>query len=127
MKAIGASNIGIMKQFVAESITLTGLALIVGTGIGIAASAPLTSLLVDSSSSSSQNTQGGPGGGGMRPGAGGMGFGASRQALENIESSVGIQILAAGVGATLLIAILGSAIPSLMISKIKPAEAMRSE
>lgn len=128
MKAIGASNIGIMKQFVAESITLTTLALIVGTVIGIAASAPLTSLLVDTSSSSSQ-TQG-PGGrggfgGGPRMMAGG--FGAGRQALENIESSVGVQTLAAGIGATLLIAILGSAIPSLMISKIKPAEAMRSE
>ena len=126
MKAIGASNVGIMKQFIVESITLTTLALVVGTAIGIAASAPLTNLLVDTSSSTTQT--GGPGQGG--PGravrmAGG--FGASRQALENIESSVGIQTLAAGIGATLLIAILGSAIPSLMISKIKPAEAMRSE
>jgi len=124
MKAIGSSNIGIMKQFVAEAVTLTSLALVVGSIIGIAASAPLTSLLVDTSSSSSQ--QGGPGGGpgGMR---GGMAFGLGRQALSNIESSVGASTLAAGVGATLLIAILGSAIPALMISKIKPAEAMRSE
>ena len=58
---------------------------------------------------------------------GGMAFGLGRQALSNIESSVGASTLAAGVGATLLIAILGSAIPALMISKIKPAEAMRSE
>lgn len=123
MKAIGSSNFGIMKQFVAESITLTVLALVVGTGIGIAASAPLTNLLVDTSSSSS--SQQGPGAGGPR--GGGMAFGLGRQALENIQSSVGIGTLTAGVGATLLIAILGSAIPSLMISKIKPAEAMRSE
>jgi len=126
MKAIGASNIGIMKQFVAESITLTALALIVGTVIGITASAPLTSLLVDTNSSTSQTAgrgQGAPNRSFRMTG----GFGASRQALENIESSVGVQIIAAGVGATLLIAILGSAIPSLMISKIKPAEAMRSE
>lgn len=127
MKAIGASNIGIMKQFVAEAITLTALALVVGTGIGIAASAPLTNLLVDTSSSSGQTT-GGPGaGGGFRRGGGGINFGFGRQALANIESSVGFSTLAAGIGATLLIAILGSAIPSLMISKIKPAEAMRSE
>lgn len=123
MKAIGSSNFGIMKQFVAESVTLTTLALVVGTGIGIAASAPLTSLLVDTSSSSTQ--QSGPGMGGPR--GGGMAFGQGRQVLENIQSSVGVSTLAAGVGATLLIAILGSAIPSLMISKIKPAEAMRSE
>ncbi len=126
MKAIGASNVGIMKQFIAESITLTTLALVVGTVIGVAASAPLTSLLVDTSSSTSQ-TAGGPGQGGPGRGMTVGGFGMGRQALEDIESSVGIKTLAAGVGATLLIAILGSAIPSLMISKIKPAEAMRSE
>ena len=123
MKAIGSSNFGIMKQFVAESVTLTTLALIVGSGIGIAASAPLTSLLVDTSSSSSQ--QAGPGMGGPR--GAGMAFGFGRQTLQNIESSVGVSTLAAGVGATLLISVLGSAVPSLMISKIKPAEAMRSE
>jgi putative ABC transport system permease protein len=124
MKAIGSSNVGIMKQFVAEAVTLTTLALVVGTGIGILASAPLTNLLVDTSSSSSQS---GPGAGGPGGGRGGMMFGVGRQALENIQSSVGVTTLAAGAGATLLIAILGSAIPALMISKVKPAEAMRSE
>lgn len=123
MKAIGASNVGIMKQFVVEAVTLTTIALVIGFGVGIAAATPLTSSLVDSSVSSSQSSAT-PG---QRP-SGPRGFGAaSRQAITNIQTSVGATTLAYGVGAALLIAILGSAIPSFIISKIKPAEAMRSE
>lgn len=124
MKAIGASNVKIMWQFVVESITLTALSLVVGTGIGIAAAAPLTSVLVSNSSTSSASSQPGQGG----PGSGMGGFGrASRQTVQNITASVGAMTLTAGVGSALLIAILGSAIPALMISKIKPASAMRNE
>ena len=123
MKAVGASNKSIVGQFIAEAVTLTTMALIVGFGIGIAAAAPLTSTLVETSSSSTTTTQGGPGAGG--PGRDTMR--ASQQALENISSSVGVETIAYGIGATLVIAVLGSALPALMISKIKPAEAMRSE
>lgn len=122
MKALGASNRGIVQQFIAEAITLTTLALIVGFGIGIVAATPLTTTLVDTSSSTTTN--GGPGG--RRPGGPG-GFSASRQTLDNITAATGIETIALGVGVTLLIAVLGSAIPALMISKIKPAEAMRNE
>jgi len=124
MKAIGSSNLKIMWQFVVESITLTAMALVIGTGIGIAAATPLTNALVDNSSTTTTTTtltRGGPGGG-FR------GFGqASASVVSNIQTSVGIATLAYGVGATLLIAILGSAVPSFMISKIKPADAMRNE
>ena len=127
MKAIGASNLGIMRQFIAEAMTLTALGLVVGSVIGIVASTPLTSLLVDTSSSSSTSQQG-PGGMGGPGGGPGRGIGRGlQQTVTNIESSVGITTLAYGAGGALLIALLGSAIPSLMISKIKPAEAMRSE
>lgn len=123
MKAIGASNVGIMKQFVVEAVTLTTIALVIGFGVGVAAATPLTSSLVDSSVSSSQASAT-PG---QRP-SGLRGFGAaSRQTITNIQTSVGAATLAYGVGAALLIAILGSAIPSFIISKVKPAEAMRSE
>ncbi len=121
MKAIGSSNLGIMWQFVVEALTLTSLALLVGAGIGIVAATPLTTALVDSSTSStSQQAEPGTG----RP----RGFGqAGQQAIRNIQSSVGTNTLLYGVGATLLIAILGSAIPAFMISKVKPADAMRNE
>lgn len=126
MKAIGSSNIKIMWQFVVEALTLTTLALVVGTGIGIAAATPLTNALVDNSSSSSttptmQRGFGGPGGGFRAFGA------ASTSVVKNIQTSVGATTLLYGVGATLLIAIVGSAVPALMISKIKPADAMRNE
>lgn len=126
MKAIGASNVKIMGQFIVEAITLTVLGLVIGIIIGIAAAAPLTKTLVQTSSSSTTSTsqQGGPGGapGGIRTFSR-----SSRQVVQNVTASVGASTLAMGVGAAVLIAIIGSAVPSFAISKIKPAEAMRNE
>lgn len=123
MKAIGSSNIGIVKQFVVEALTLTVLGLVVGLGIGVAAATPLTNSLVSTSSSSSQSTQRGPGGGmGIRS------FGtAGRETIRNINASVGAGTLALGTLSALAIAVIGSAAPAFAISKIKPAEAMRNE
>lgn len=128
MKAIGASNLSIMGQFIVESLTLTLAGLVVGALIGIAAATPITNALVDSSSTTATvnggRGMGGPGGfnGAVRN------FGATgANTVKNIQASVGSTTLLYGIGATLLIAILGSAIPSLMISKIKPADAMRNE
>lgn len=148
MKAIGASNITIMSQFVYEAITLTVLGLVVGTVIGIAAANPITNTLVsNSNSSTTSQLGGGPGGFGGNPPGGASSssstsgstnrgfaraefrtFGTnSSQTLKNIKASVGVTTLLAGIIAALLIAIVGSAVPSFLISKIKPAEAMRSE
>lgn len=148
MKAIGASNIKIMSQFVYEAITLTVLGLVVGTVIGIAAANPITNTLVSNSNSSTTSQfGGGPGGFGGNPPGGASSssstsgntnrgfaraefrtFGTnSSQTLKNIKASVGVTTLLAGIIAALLIAIVGSAVPSFLISKIKPAEAMRSE
>lgn len=143
MKAIGATNGSIMKQFTAEAMTLTVMGLVVGLLFGIVAATPLTNMLVNNSSTTelSQGTtapnsrSGGrqqmPGGSG---GSRGGGFAGGREAVQgisqtaqNIQSSVGVGTLLAGVFATFLIALLGSAVPAFMISNIKPAEAMRSE
>lgn len=126
MKAIGSSNVKIMGQFVVESITLTALGLVLGLGIGVAASTPLTNALVSNNSSTSTTTTATRG-----MGAGGFGMRSlatsSQQTIKNIEASVGYQTLLLGLGASVLIAIIGSAVPSFLISKIKPAEAMRNE
>ena len=143
MKAIGATNSSIMKQFVAEAMTLTAMGLVVGLVFGIVAATPVTNMLVNNSSStgtsqSAAGPSGRSGSGERTPGGGrgaqGGGFAGGREAVrgisqtaENIQSSVGIGTLLAGVFATLLIALLGSAVPAFMISNIKPAEAMRSE
>lgn len=127
MKAIGAGNGGVVVQFIAEALTLTVCALGIGLVIGIAAASPLADMLV-SSSSTSATEQRGPGGGGMMGGGGpGRGIQGGLRTVSAIQSSVGPEAIAYGIGATLLIAILGSAIPALLISKVKPAEAMRSE
>ncbi len=126
MKAIGASNLTTMFQFVSEAVTLTVLALVVGLVIGVAAANPITKVLVNNSSSSSQATQtprqAGGGGRGLR------GFGNnSLTNVRNIKAKVGLDILGYGIGAALIIAAIGSALPALLISKIRPAEIMRSE
>ena len=122
MKAIGSSNMGIVRQFIAESVMLTGMALVVGLGIGVLAATPLTDALVTNSSSTTTSTTTGRGFGGPR------GFAAtSTQTIKNIQASVGAQTLLLGLGAAFAIAIIGSAIPAFLISKVKPAEAMRNE
>lgn len=124
-KAIGASNIKIMFQFVAEAVTLTLLAAIAGIIIGAAAATPLTKVLVNNSNSSSQ-AQRQEGSGGQRGGLRGAGGNVATN-VRNVQTSVGLDILAYGFGAAIIIAIIGSALPALLISKVRPAEVMRAE
>ncbi len=127
-KAIGASNIKIAAQFVSEAITLTLIAMIAGVIIGSIAANPVTKVLVNNSTSSSQTTQ--TGGAGEREGGGPgvRGFGNNTITnARNIQASVGWDILGYGFGAAMLIAIIGSAIPAFLISKVRPAEVMRAE
>lgn len=122
IKAIGGSNVTVMGQFVVEAITLTLLGTVVGIGVSVVASAPITSSLVSSSTTS---TQAGPGGM-MMGGDRGAGR-ALRQSVENIQTNIGWEIILYGIGAALLIAIIGSALASIFISKIRPSEVMRAE
>ena len=127
MKAIGSSNAKTMLQFISESVTLTILGLVVGLVIGVAAASPVTKVLVNNSTSSSQQTQG-PGQGGPRPGGGFRGFGNnSLTNARNIQASVGWDILAYGVGAAVLIAVVGSSLPAYFISRVRPSEVMRAD
>jgi putative ABC transport system permease protein len=121
LKAIGSSNAGITTQFVAEALTLTSLGAVLGILGGFVLANPVLKLLVTSNAT----TPGGFGGGGFARIAGGGGFG--RQALQNIQTTVGLDLLLYGLGAALLIAILGSAIPAYLIAKVRPAEVMRGE
>lgn len=119
VKAIGSSNANTMFQFMVESVTLTILGLVVGLAIAIFASAPITSALVSSSSSSSQSVMG-------RPGERSLGMELGRS-LQTVQSAVGPEVLLYGVGAAILIAIIGSALPAYFISRIRPSEVMRAE
>jgi putative ABC transport system permease protein len=141
MKAIGASNLKTMLQFVSEAVTLTLLGMVVGLVIGVAAANPITKVLVNNSTANATSTAtsqtaqrgsgqnpGGFGGGGQRANRGLRGFGnQSLTSVKNIQASVGWSILGYGFGAALIIAIIGSALPAFFISKIRPAEVMRAE
>lgn len=132
LKAIGSSNALIAVQFVYESLVLTLIGGVVGIILGFVFSNPVLKILVNNSQSSSTTTNlmrgagdpggpGGPGGAIMRLGSG------AGDALRNIHAVVGWEIILYGLGAAVLIAVIGSIIPSFLISKVRPAEVMRNE
>ncbi len=139
LKAIGASNTTVMFQFMAEAVTLTLLGAVIGIAFGVVAGNPITKTLVNNSVSSSAATSSGGmvamgrgafGGGGL----GGAHFRAGRgtftglhNSVTNITANIGWSIIVYGLGVAILIAIIGSAIASYFISKVRPAEVMRTE
>jgi len=139
-KAIGASNLKVMFQFMVEAVTFTLLGAIIGTGLGVIGGSPITKILVNNSTTSATTTGGGAaagaagGFGGARTGGGG-GFGGrafravglSNNNLKNIHAAVSWSILLYGLLAAVVIAIVGSAVSSLLIAKVRPAEVMRTE
>jgi putative ABC transport system permease protein len=139
LKAIGSSNAKISWQFVTEALTLTGMAAVIGVVAGVILSNPVLDALVSSSSNSAGGPSfrgpGGPGGpgGGATGGPIRFGGGFSRgltnfgDVLSNVHATVGFSILLYGLLAAVLIAVVGTAFPSWLIAKVRPAEVMRTE
>jgi putative ABC transport system permease protein len=122
-KAIGATNIGIMLQFMVEAVTLTILGAVIGIIIGFIAGNPITKLLVNNSTSNSSSATTFARGGGA-----GRGFlGGFHSSFSSIHADIGLGIIGYGLIAAIIVAIVGSAIASIIISKIRPAEVMRVE
>lgn len=124
LKAIGATDSRVISQFAVESLTLTFMGSVIGLVIGVLASSTVMNLLVTNSTTTA-SPQMGPGGGfgrGMMQLAG-----QSMNSLQNIQTTVGWDIILYGISAALLIAIVGSVIPAWFITKIRPAEVMRAE
>jgi putative ABC transport system permease protein len=122
LKAIGGSNVKVISQFMVEAVTLTVLASVIGIILGVVAGNPITKLLVDNSSGTMQVA--GPGGG---PRMVTRGFGFVRDNFSTIHAVIGWNIILYGLGAALVIALLGSTLASFSIAKIRPAEVMRTE
>lgn len=116
VKAIGASNISIMTQFMVEAVTLTVLGSVIGIAAGVLAGNPITKLLVDNSANNAST--------GMGPG---RAFRGISHGVSNISASVGWDIILYGLGVAIVIAVVGSGIASFFIAKVRPAEVMRAE
>jgi putative ABC transport system permease protein len=132
IKAIGGTNVKVIGQFITEALTLTIIGAIVGLSLGILVSGPMTSSLVSnssrSSSTSSRSTGGAFGGTGtqFREAMRG-GFNQISNNLTEVKANLTPAIFASAVGITLLIAIIGSAVPAWFIARIRPAEVLRTE
>lgn len=123
IKAIGASNVKVMSQFMVEAITLTVLGAVIGILLGVVAGNPITKMLVDNSTSSGPTMRMGGGPGGAVRGA----FGGFQNSVSNITASIGWDIILYGLAAAVIIAVIGSTIASFFIAKVRPAEVMRVE
>jgi putative ABC transport system permease protein len=115
-KAIGFSTIRIMFQFMAEALTLTLLGMGIGVLVGVLGGNPVTTTLVNNSMNSSSS--GGSTGKGGAPGL---------SVIQNIHAQIGWSIILYGLTAAVIIALVGSALASFFISKVRPAEVLRSE
>jgi len=116
LKAIGSPNRRIMVQFTAEAVTFTLLGLVLGFVIGLIAASPVTSSLVSHSGASSHT------------GARGL-FGAGSPALtrlSDINAQASLAVILEGVAAALPVAALASAASAWLISRVRPAEVLRS-
>lgn len=126
IKAIGGTNTKVIVQFITEALTLTVIGGLVGFAFGVLVSGPMTKSLVTSSSSSSND---GPRG--IRSGGPSQIFRNGPMQLQNniqdVTGSVSPAVLAGAAGMTLIIAIVGSAVPAWLIARVRPAEVLRTE
>lgn len=120
MKAIGFSNMRIMAQFMAEAVTFTMLGAAAGLALGILGGKPITAALLNGSNSpNGAPTMGGFGGDFVPHGI--------SQSIQQTQAQIGFDVIFYGLGAALLIAIIGSALASFFIARIQPSEVLRSE
>lgn len=135
IKAIGGTNIKVIAQFVTEAMTLTVVGAIVGLGLGVLASGPITQSLVSNSddSGSQSPNQSRMAGGSAQAGPGRVAFGGPgglaglQTNLSNVTGTLTPEIFFGSIGIILLIAGIGSAIPAYAIARVRPAEVLRTE
>ncbi|HEY5303892.1 MAG TPA: FtsX-like permease family protein [Acidimicrobiales bacterium] len=142
LKALGATNRSVVSQFVAESTTFTVLGAIVGFVIGLLVSSPITSALVSAEGGSSSAPGGfvrgaaggfGGGGSGFTPptgaaaAAGRLRFGGISNTITQLHTTASWSTLVFALVAAIVIAGLGSTVAAATITRIRPAEVLRSE
>lgn len=126
LKALGAGESTIITQFVTESVVLSLLGSVVGVVLGFVLSNPILRALLNSSTNQATGTprSGGFGGAG-RIVAGGLR--AVQGSVRDLTTVVDAHLILYAVLAAIAVAIIGSAFPAWLISKVRPAEVLRSE
>lgn len=133
LTAIGIKKGKVAMQYIVELLAVTFISVIIGTGIGAAASVPVSNNLLAlqiSSQEAAQNSQqenfGRPGGGGQSGmqarGSGGM-FGNSTNAVEyldTIDATISIDILGQLIGIGILLTILSSLAGVIFVLRYEP-------
>lgn len=138
IKAIGGTNGKVITQFVVEALTITVIGGIIGFGFGVLVSGPMTKSLVASNSSNPTSAASPIGQGGQsqfgnhaaiiqQSGGPGGAFRQLRSNVTDVTATVSTATLLSAAGLTLLIAIIGSAVPAWFIARIRPAEVLRTE
>jgi putative ABC transport system permease protein len=115
LKAIGGSSRRILSQFMTEALTFSVLGGAVGLLVGALAASTITSSLVSNSAGSNSSTNG---------------LTVQNPVLEHlshVHATASVVDILVGVVGILLIAASGSAAASYLISRIQPAEALRTE
>lgn len=123
LKALGGTNVKIVGQFLVEALVLTAIGAVIGMAIALVSSNSILQGLLDSKFSSGAAAENG----------GGMGSSLRLDApvqdvqamVANISTLLDWQFVAYGLGAALVIAIIGTAIPAFLIAKVRPAQVMR--
>ncbi len=128
LKAIGAGEPTIITQFVTESVLLSLFGSVVGIVLGIIFSSPILRALLNSSTN--QVADGAPrfsgaAGGVARVAVGG--FRAVQGSIQDLTAVIDVHLILYAVLAAVAVAIVGSAFPAWLISKVRPAEVLRSE
>lgn len=127
-KAIGASNLKVVVQFMSEAVTLTVLAAVIGIIIGVLAGNPITHMLVSNASTSSSQTVTVAGGARLSVARSvGRGFTQLGNSVTNIQANIGWIVIVEGLVAAVVIAVVGSAAAAFLIAKVRPSEVLRAE
>jgi putative ABC transport system permease protein len=134
LKALGASNVRVIGQFVSEAFTFTVMGGILGLLLGVVLSNPVLTAMARSATTSTARVVGqgvaGQGGGfaqGFRR-LGPIGQAVNpTQILHSLQAQFGWQVLLYGLMAVIAIAIIGSAVPAYLTARVRPAEVLRSE
>lgn len=135
IKAIGGTNGKVIAEFVTEALTMTIIGALVGFVFGIVVAGPITHSLVANNQSSTSTSTGQMGAGGAGPSArgsrlqafAGRGLAGVRSSVSDVTATASAPTLIGAAVITLLIAIVGSAVPAWFIARIRPAEVLRTE